>query len=156
MTWVNHTSNAITGTDQDGNEFWSNVYLLFEKAYVEFNLDTVFKLGSLASRKRNAAGIKNRFMKTLHPRCKKFTSCYETVSAQARSGSLTEVEIMKESLELYRIKNGNKKFTHVESWKVLQHCPAFVNPRAATSASKKLGLGKKQSSSMMRRLSNQM
>ena len=137
MAWVNHTSNSITGTDQDGNEFWNQIFYIFQNAYVDFNLESLFKLGSLASRKRNAAGLRNRFMKTLHPRCKKFTGCYDTVSGKAKTGNLTDTEILKEALELFRLKNGNKKFTHMESWKVLQHCPAFVSPRATTFVSKK-------------------
>jgi hypothetical protein len=137
MAWVNHTSNAITGTDQDSNEFWSTVYTLFRNAYVEFNLESIFKLGSLASRKRNEAGLRNRFMKTLHPRCKKFTGVYDTVAARAKTGNLTETDIMKESLQLFQLKNGGKKFSHMECWKILQHCPAFVSPRATFSAIKK-------------------
>jgi hypothetical protein len=44
MAWVNHSTNSITGTDQDSKEFWESIFKNFEKAYNDYKMGTKFNL----------------------------------------------------------------------------------------------------------------
>ncbi|KAF6139934.1 hypothetical protein GIB67_028802 [Kingdonia uniflora] len=115
FTWLNTTLDAIVANNQNRNNYWERICLLFHKKK-KFESD------------RTSKSLMNRWS-VLQQRINKYSSFYSQVCENRKSRGSEEIWI-DEAQEMYKNfqkgKEKGKEFQHVECWKVVRRYPKWL------------------------------
>jgi hypothetical protein len=115
--WLNISTDAIHGTDQSNNMFWSRIIEYYNK----------FREGSQVQRNRQA--VKNRWGK-INQAVSKFVGYYQQIENRNESG-LNESDKIEKAKELYR-RTEDKEFKFIECWNNLKIEQKWTNQSGAS------------------------
>lgn len=128
--WVTISTDASTGTNQDGDAFWLRITMYFNK----YN-----KEGSI----RNLASVKSRFFRA-QPEINRFNECYNQIYNQYASG-WSDDQRRQAAHEAYRNET-DKKFNLEHMWEITKENVKWNSAREERVESQKMSGSKRTSS----------
>jgi len=138
--WVYRLQNAIKGSDQKGDVFWSSIHATYVQLLKESYMHLTRPL-------RNKKSLQNRWRRTINPEVQFFCGVWSIVRKEYHLG-WNNTDYTEAAMSLYQ-RRRNREFKLKDSWIVLRQNPKFNSQQSATlgEGSVSLSASKKENQS---------
>lgn len=128
--YINVSEQAVTGTDQNSDRFWTSVFQRYK--------EILLKQGAMTEEQilygRTADSMKSRWQRRISKEVQLFVSVLKRVKSVYHSG-WNEDNYMTEALNRFRIQNKGADFKFLKCWEILRDSPKFKPPGLQDSIS---------------------